>query len=400
MRGATGFVRRAAPTSDAAETARPAAAEPAEVLRIETIRELEALAGHEAAWNALASTGLPARPMFSGAWVLPGLLARPASDRIEVSLAWRGERLVGVLPLMHRGALLRSIWVSLTDDHTYSGGPLLAPDEPPSTLEALLMAGGPRALRLEGLVRDGELARQLRDPGILRGWGAVHRETGVEGARLSTTRPFDELIAALTRKSRKNVRASERKLAALGDLQVDVRQNGEALERLDDFLAVEASGWKHADGTAIRDDDKLLSYYRDLATRMARAGWFELHLLRLDGTPIAGEFCVRFRGALYLQKIAYDEQYAKHSPGHVLWMKTIEAAAADPEIVAVDTIGTDLIRQRWQATPYEYENLLLYPPTLTGRIRHPLSRLRAYLAELRRRRRARSGASETSDAAE
>jgi CelD/BcsL family acetyltransferase involved in cellulose biosynthesis len=115
-----------------------------------------------------------------------------------------------------------------------------------------------------------------------------------------------------------------------GTLRFRTTSGGEQLERdLDAFLDVEASGWKRHRGTAILSDSRTAQLYREFARQAAGKGWLRLHLLELDGTPIAGDLGCSFAGGSFLLKTGFDERYARLSPGLLLRAEALRAAIED-----------------------------------------------------------------------
>jgi CelD/BcsL family acetyltransferase involved in cellulose biosynthesis len=58
----------------------------------------------------------------------------------------------------------------------------------------------------------------------------------------------------------------------------------------------------------------------------------------VDGTLIAGELCVVSGGRAWIPKGAYDERFARYSPGRILLLAEIEAAFNSP-LEAVELLG-------------------------------------------------------------
>lgn len=89
-------------------------------------------------------------------------------------------------------------------------------------------------------------------------------------------------------------------------------------EALEKFYALEASGWKGAEGTAIKCDARTRQFYDAVAQAAARDGYLSLDLLELNGRPIAGHFAFNLRGRYFLAKAGYNEAFRRHGPGQLL----------------------------------------------------------------------------------
>jgi CelD/BcsL family acetyltransferase involved in cellulose biosynthesis len=112
---------------------------------------------------------------------------------------------------------------------------------------------------------------------------------------------------------------------------------------LNRFYELEASGWKGKERTAI------LLYGRkpfldEVAASAARAGYFTLYLLELDGQLIAGHYGFTHRACYYSVVVAYNEGFKEFSPGHLIIDEIVRDCAARG-VRAYQTTGQD---QEWK----------------------------------------------------
>jgi hypothetical protein len=98
-----------------------------------------------------------------------------------------------------------------------------------------------------------------------------------------------------------------------------------ALEVLDAFLALEASGWKGEAGTAIACLPADTAYIRRMAELFAADDALLIDTLLLDGRAIAMGLLVESGGRRHFLKIAYDETQSRHSPGRTLTIAMLQA---------------------------------------------------------------------------
>jgi Acetyltransferase (GNAT) domain len=64
-----------------------------------------------------------------------------------------------------------------------------------------------------------------------------------------------------------------------------------------------------------------------------------VHTLDLNGKAIASLVVLREAGTAYTWKTAYDEDYAKYSPGTLLMMETTKLLLDDPNIMRTDSLA-------------------------------------------------------------
>ena len=98
-----------------------------------------------------------------------------------------------------------------------------------------------------------------------------------------------------------------------------------ALEALDAFLTLEASGWKGEAGTAIACLPADTAYIRRLAELCAADDALLIDTLLHDGRVIAMGLLVESGNRRHFLKIAYDETQSRHSPGRTLAIAMLQA---------------------------------------------------------------------------
>jgi CelD/BcsL family acetyltransferase involved in cellulose biosynthesis len=355
-------------------------------LRTITVRDFDTLARHFAAWDQLAREAPGSVPTQAPAWVDAFLRHRlRANEEWLCSFAYDDDRLVGALPIIvAREGILGRRWPVLRtpyDEHMPSGDILLAPDSAARVLKALLaeVAGqipGHLGLNLHG-VRHGSplrcaIPKGSRDYIVLRGPRSLYAFLNVQG----DSQPY---WAELT-KMRKNLRRAFSKLEKRGAISVEMSRGSSAgVGFLPQFLALEASGWKGREGTAILCDPNLVTFYTTLVGNLASRGQLEWHTLRVAGQLVAAQLGIRCGGSLVLWKYAYDENFSECSPGHALTAEVFRDAFSDLEIVEVSPMSDAHQSRLWHMPMREYINLHLVRWSILGILIH-LPRLATMLA--------------------
>ena len=146
------------------------------------------------------------------------------------------------------------------------------------------------------------------------------------------------LQAALSGPCRKKLRRNERRLAELGRLQyVALESGGDVGAWTEEFLRLEASGWKGRAGSAMACAAAARAFFTAVAAEAFRRGRLMMLALRLDGRPIA-QLCnfVSGRGS-FAFKVAFDEAYAPFSPGVLLEAENIRRFHDRPDLGWMDS---------------------------------------------------------------
>jgi CelD/BcsL family acetyltransferase involved in cellulose biosynthesis len=159
---------------------------------------------------------------------------------------------------------------------------------------------------------------------------------------------WEQFISSVSGSLRQQVGRRHRGLEREGSVTFRIQTGGDGFERdLEQFLVLEAAGWKSANGTAILSDRATERLYRDFARAAAEAGVLRLNMLELDGTLIAASFDCVFGGVASLLKTAFSEPHGRLSPGLVL-LEEVLRSCIEESIRAYDFLGDDdRYKMRW-----------------------------------------------------
>jgi hypothetical protein len=129
-----------------------------------------------------------------------------------------------------------------------------------------------------------------------------------------------------------------RKLERLGRLEYAVaRQPEEVRQRMEEFLALESTGWKGRKRSALINDRYRAAFAREAITNLAEVDAVRIHTINLDGRAIASIVIFLMAGEAYTWKTAYDESLSRYSPGKLLIMKLTDWHLDDANILRTDS---------------------------------------------------------------
>lgn len=294
------------------------------------------------AWQMLAAEA--AEPnSFSESWFVgAGLRAFAAEDEVRLIEVWRrgaGETaLIGLLPLCIRrdyGRMRVRHVQNWGHFHTFLGTPLIRRGCEQSfwvsVLELLDKADwAPGFLHLHGLVAGGPVHAGLEAAAshLGRTCPVVHRTTRAMLA--SDLSPEAYYETTVRKKKRKELQRLSRRLADLGPIESRILAPGEPVEPwCEAFLALEHSGWKGRSGSALSSKAETGRFFREAVIGAAAAGRLQFLRLDLDGRPIA--MLVNFLAppGSFSFKIAFDEDYARFSPGVLIQLDNLQLLKRD-----------------------------------------------------------------------
>jgi len=157
---------------------------------------------------------------------------------------------------------------------------------------------------------------------------------------------------------RENLRRRRRKLEKRGSVSVDIRKGELATsDFLQEFLTLEAAGWKGRLGTAITNNSDLTAFYTTLVENCSARGQLEWHGIRVGNRLVAGQLGIRCGASLVLPKFAFDEEFSDCSPGHLLTEEVFKEAFLDAELVEINTMSSADHHRLWHMPTDEYADL-------------------------------------------
>jgi hypothetical protein len=192
--------------------------------------------------------------------------------------------------------------------------------------------------RLDDVPGEGPFHLHLVDELNRRGWPSLV-SSWYTRALFRPARSGDEFLErALNGKRRKELRRQRARLAEQGRLELCELARGEdPTPWIREFLSMEASGWKGAEGVAAALHPTERTYIEEMAARAHQRGRLMMMGLRLDGRPIALKYNLLAGDGAFAFKIAFDESFARYSPGVLLEVDNIQRLHQMPEVRWMDS---------------------------------------------------------------
>src|SRR3954454_12366126 len=270
------------------------------------------------AWQALADRAAEPNPFLRPEFVLAARHAQP--ENIELFVVRSGPAWLACLPVLRaprwRHVVLPTLGPWL-DPYALFGAPLLDGDDVAAAGDGLVGMFR-RERRASAVVLDRVDPAGVATRALVAATARAGRPACVyyhyERAQLRRRPENTYLAEAVSKSGRRRLRLKAKALGReLGSLKlVDRSDDPQAVE---DFLSLEASGWKGEARTAIacRDDDT--AFFRSMCSAMAAAGHLQLLALEGSGHTVAMQCNLVEPDYLYTFKTAYDETYRRLSPG-------------------------------------------------------------------------------------
>jgi len=354
-----------------------------------------------AEWDDLAANAADPNVFYERWFLEPALASFGAgSDRVLVCIHRRSSRkdvapaMVGLFPLERtpdawgRARTLKLI----SNDYTFLQTPLIRQGHVVETWETFLAWADERSgcdlIDLPLVRGEGSVGRSLIE--------AIHRRQSTTlissvHARALLRRSASEeecLAAALTSKQRHQYERQARRLAEQGPVEYrHMERNDEAPQWIDWFIDLESRGWKGDARTALATEEVACQFVRNMLLGAAQRGRMQAIGIWLNGRPIALKLNLLATPGSFAFKIAYDEAFAKFSPGVLLELENIRLFHQGNEAAWMDSCAAPdhpMINRIWRDRVL-LQQVLLSTGTLKGELAVGLRPLGRVLRRLARR---------------
>lgn len=312
-----------------------------------------------AAWERLVARASEPNPFFEPWFLLPSLAQWGAADRVTVKAWFHDGRLAGLMPIIRSARYYSHIVTHATGwlhANAFCGVPLVAAGLEEEFWRALLahfdrMARRALFLHLPLLPAGGPVDAALER--VLAAGKRAHYRVAEENRAFLTGEmsAAEYLEESMSAKKRKELRRQHNRLAEEGTLVFERLEGDDGLaEWTSEFLALEAAGWKGEAGSALASAPDTAALFTQSLAGAGAAGRLERLALRLDGQAIAMLANFITPPGAYSFKTAFDEAYARFSPGMLLQLENLalleRADVAWADSCAVE--GHPMIERLWR----------------------------------------------------
>jgi CelD/BcsL family acetyltransferase involved in cellulose biosynthesis len=191
---------------------------------------------------------------------------------------------------------------------------------------------------------------------------------------------MDVNYARMSRGGRQHLKKCRKQLGQIGEVEFLWTRDPALLpDFFEQFLALEASGWKGAEGTAIKCNPTLVRFYAGLMTAFGESGDCEINLMRVGGQNVAGDFALLSAGTWNQLKMAYDEEFRKNSPGYVLLDGMFSRLCEDEGVRSANILTGADWAARLRGLELEVWRVVARNRTLRGKIAFQEIRLRRFM---------------------
>lgn len=303
------------------------------------------------AWRQLGASALSPNPFFGPDFLQPYLKNMDASPVRLVAVRKRdGDRWLAAAPVVRRRlGLATRVNATFATEYAPLGTPLIHPQAGPEAIGTFLAAaasGG--TLAIPYLPLHAQSATRLMAAVSARMTLLARSERASHGADANGKA---QLAEADSGKRRKEMRRLMRRLGDHGKTRFSSLEAADVLQGFEAFLQLEAGGWKGRSGSALVSVPETAAFSRQAVANLAQDNRVRIDQLWAGNTLVAALVLFCDGGKVFAWKIAFDEAYARYSPGAQLALQALRTNLASPGFRGADSLaipGHSMIEPLWR----------------------------------------------------
>lgn len=238
-------------------------------------------------------------------------------------------------------------WLSVR--HSNYSGPLFDPEHLSSVVAGfreIMTQLEPRTVDLEGLRERSPFYKAVRTL-VLGTLGAPRESNPIGAPEIDLEGGWDVVWKRRKSKHRNNWRRAQRKLEKIGKVEyVELTDGEEIVATFDEAVELYETRWGdlNVDRAFGREHE---AFQRAAAIAMARDGHVVMSVLRLEGEMIAFSYALRSGNVSNSYTLAHDDRYAPYSPGQLLLIHVLRAAAERGDPMFDFSVGDETYKDVW-----------------------------------------------------
>jgi len=342
------------------------------------VRDYESLVALETEWNDAVERARMPHPFLRHEWVRTWWDSFGTNRQLHIILVRDETGIAGIAPLMREHATVYGLPVRrlalLANDHTPRIDFVIAANAD-DTYRAIWSS-------LREAIDQWDVLQLTQLPKTSPTITAMSQFAAAEGLPIGTWKSndsphlelagtWDSYWASLPAKFRSNVRNRLTRLTQIGEPRLEILTERSAITAaLNDAWRLEASGWKEQEGTSIRSDPAVQTFYTLLAERAIDRGWLRLLFLTVGGQRIAVSYSAVHDDRLFLLKTGHDREYHTCSPFKLLTYFAAQDGYARG-LREIDFLGDrEPWKQEWTPAARAHDWLFVFSHSRRARLLH------------------------------
>ncbi len=218
-------------------------------------------------------------------------------------------------------------------------------------------------LELENIPETGAIAYSINKLSLPRHVKVYHHDS----KHIKCAATYKQSIENFSSKFKRNNRRKFRKLNKLGEISFEyIFDEANLQSAYESFIKVESSNWKGDKKTSLMYDDGKRKFYATLLKQFGKAGRCVIHTLKLNGRPVASQFCIISGDTFNLLKVGYDAEFHSVGPGSILLDETLRRFSGHSEIKNINFITGAKWNDDWNPKVTQVYNHYIYNANVKG----------------------------------
>ncbi|MFH0926720.1 MAG: GNAT family N-acetyltransferase [bacterium] len=203
----------------------------------------------------------------------------------------------------------------------------------------------PRVISLIQCPREGTLLKEIR-LASRRNWYSLEKTPQLVWS-INLNGNYESYLSSKSKGTRHELTRKNRKIERDFRSSLCRIDNSSQINELFNIVGeVEKDSWKFRDGTAIISSEMEKNFYKDIFGTYSSQSQARAYVLFANDIPVSYVFGIVFEGIYYTLKTSYKEEYAKYSPGTVLFLKMIKELCSNNDgITKIEFLGGE---SRWK----------------------------------------------------
>lgn len=309
---------------------------------IDLVDSLEGMRAIEVEWRDVWRRDAAATPFEGPDWLLPWTKWLWGGGKLRVLAVRRAGRLAAVAPFFLWGygakpeiVRLSFLGSGITDHLGIAADPEAELDAARAIYGWLAQTGGEWHVCDLQELRPGSPLLRAEPPAGLELRDAPCGVCPV----LPLPASWDELVAGLDAKFRRNLRVAESRLEKQG-AEFSVVPAGHCCEAMQALIRLHEARWRERRETGMLATEALRGFHLDAAPRLAREGLARLYTLRIGGEIAAVQYNLSLGGRVFAYLSGFEPAHQRSSPGAALLAFSIRCAIEE------GTAQFDFLRNR------------------------------------------------------
>jgi len=319
-------------------------------MALQIINSSESLLDYRQQWATLAQSALEKNVFFEPAILLPAL-KHFSPKEIFFLLIWSNEnsksKLIGFFPLIRQFSYRHipvpyvSIW---KHSHCFLTTPLVHKNYCAECLQTFFeWLDNPnertKLLSLDGFYGRGPFYESLLNIITTEGYSREEMGSYKRSYLRCDSSSQTYFKTAFKEKSLNRLLKKKRTFEKQGNLtfQVFNREKDNICSWVDLFLALEESGWKGEEGSAMACNEEERTYFNEVIKNASDNSQLLMSRLSLNDEAAAMQCLLLSGNQAFIYKIAYNEKFKKYSPGAIIDLELIKHVLDETQIEGIDS---------------------------------------------------------------